>query len=136
MPGMIAAFLAWRMLEPRRGAFENEGDDAHGEAETISEHGGLGKGFWSTAKKLLQIPTYWTLLGALTFSFFTIGGTSFWLPSYFVDAFKLTVGRAGVISGAVLVSTRLVGTVACGWRAEYMQRRRPQGRRLVATLGL
>jgi len=86
IPGLIAAFLAWRILEPRRGAFENEGDDATGEgaageAEAISEHGGLGKGFWSTAKKLLQIPTYWTLLGALTFSFFTIGGTSFWLPS-------------------------------------------------------
>src|SRR6266852_819729 len=140
IPGLIAAFLAWRMLEPRRGAFENEGDDATGEGaanevEAISEHGGLGKGFWNTAKKLLQIPTYWTLLGALTFSFFTIGGTSFCLPSYFVDAFKLTVGRAGVISGAVLVSTGLVGTVVGGWLADYMQRRRPEGRLLVATLG-
>ncbi len=140
IPGLIAAFLAWRMLEPRRGAFEDEGDDATGEgaaneAEPISEHGGLGKGFWNTAKKLLQIPTYWTLLGALTFSFFTIGGTSFWLPSYFVDAFKLTVGRAGVISGAVLVSTGLIGTVVGGWLADYMQRRRPEGRLLVATLG-
>src|SRR5713101_4515983 len=44
IPGLIAAFLAWRMLEPRRGAFEDEGDDATGEgaaneAEPISEHG-------------------------------------------------------------------------------------------------
>src|SRR6266704_4397118 len=140
IPGLIAAFLAWRMLEPRRGAFEDEGNDATGEgtageAEAISEHGGLGKGFLDTAKKLLQIPTYWTLLGALTFSFFTIGGTSFWLPSYFVDAFKLTVGSAVVISGAVLVSTGLVGTIVGGWLADYMQRRRPEGRLLVATLG-
>src|SRR6266478_4266066 len=49
IPGLIAAFLAWRMLEPRRGAFEDEGDDATGEgaageAEAISEHGDLGKG--------------------------------------------------------------------------------------------
>src|SRR6266568_855332 len=140
IPGLIAAFLAWRMLEPKRGSFDDEGNDATGEgtageAEAISEHGGLGKGFLDTAKKLLQIPTYWTLLGALTFSFFTIGGTSFWLPSYFVDAFKLTVGSAGVISGAVLVSTGLVGTIVGGWLADYMQRRRPEGRLLVATLG-
>jgi MFS transporter, Spinster family, sphingosine-1-phosphate transporter len=140
IPGLIAAFLAWRMLEPGRGAFEDESDghaeeDTANQVEVISEHSSLSKGFWSTAKKLLQIPTYWTLLGALTFSFFTIGGTSFWLPSYFVDTFKLTVGSAGAISGAVLVSSGLVGTVVGGWLADYMQRRRPEGRLLVATLG-
>src|SRR5215471_6367727 len=140
IPGLLAAFLAWRMLEPRRGAFEDESGDATGEgaaneAEVISEHVSLGKGFWGTAKKLLQIPTYWTLLGALTFSFFTIGGTSFWLPSYFVNAFKLTMSSAGAISGAVLVSSGLAGTIVGGWLADYMQRRRPEGRLLVSTLG-
>ncbi len=140
IPGLIAAFLAWRMLEPRRGAFEDEGDgltkeDTANQVDAISEHSGLGKGFWSTAKKLLQIPTYLTLLGALTFSFFTIGGTSFWLPSYLVDSFKLTVGSAGAISGAVLVSSGLIGTVVGGWLADYMQQRRPEGRLLVSTLG-
>jgi MFS transporter, Spinster family, sphingosine-1-phosphate transporter len=140
IPGLIAAFLAWRMLEPGRGAFEDEGDglteeDTANQVEAVSEHSGLGKAFWSTVNKLLQIPTYWTLLGALTFSFFTIGGTSFWLPSYLVGSFKLSVGRAGVISGAVLVSTGLVGTIVGGWLADYVQRRRPEGRLLVATLG-
>jgi len=33
------------------------------------------------------------------------------------------------------VSTGLVGTVVGGWLADYMQRRRPEGRLLVATLG-
>lgn len=140
IPGLIAAFLAWRILEPERGAFEDEGDglteeDTANQVEAISEHSALGKGFWDTTKKLLQIPTYWTLLGALTFSFFTIGGTSFWLPSYLVDSFKLTMGSAGAISGAVLVSSGLVGTVLGGWLADYMQRRRPEGRLLVSTLG-
>lgn len=140
VPGLIAAFLAWRMLEPKRGVFDSEDngvseEDNANAAQVIHEHGDIDKGLGSTTKKLFQIPTYWTLLGALTFSFFTIGGTSFWLPSYFVDAFNLTVGKAGVISGAVLVSSGLVGTVVGGWLADYVQRRRPEGRLLVSTLG-
>jgi MFS transporter, Spinster family, sphingosine-1-phosphate transporter len=132
IPGLIAAFLAWRMLEPRRGAFENA-EGSTNEADSV--HGNIGKDFWGSVKKLRYISTYWTLVGALVFSFFTIGGTSFWLPTYFVDTFHLSVGRAGVISGAVLVGSGLIGTVAGGWLADFAQRRRPEGRLLIATLG-
>jgi MFS transporter, Spinster family, sphingosine-1-phosphate transporter len=134
IPGLIAAFLAWRMLEPRRGAFENAGGDEN-EADSVQAHGGIGKDFQGSLKKLRHIPTYWILVAALVFSFFTIGGTSFWLPSYFVNAFHLSLGRAGLISAAVLVGSGLIGTVAGGWLADFAQRRRPEGRLLVAALG-
>ncbi len=134
VPGLIAAFLAWRMIEPRRGAFENaEGEE--NEAGTVQAHGSFGKDFRGSLKKLRHISTYWTIVAALVFSFFTIGGTSSWLSTYFVDAFHLSVGRAGLISGAVLVGSGLIGTVAGGWLADFAQRRRPEGRLLVATLG-
>ncbi len=134
IPGLISAFLAWRMLEPRRGAFDSS-QQSTDEIPAEVVHGSIGKDFWGTVKKLRSIPTYWVLVGALVFSFFTIGGTSFWLPSYFVDAFQLNVGQAGVISGAVLVSSGLVGTVVGGWLADFAQRKRPEGRLFVATLG-
>lgn len=134
IPGLVAAFLAWRMKEPVRGAFDNEGG-APAEAREVAGHGNIGKDFWRSTRKLFQIPTYIVLVGALVFSFFTIGGTSFWLPSYFVDAFKLTLTQAGAISGAVLVGSGLVGTVVGGWLADFAQRRRPEGRLLVAMLG-
>ncbi len=134
VPGLISAFLAWRMSEPRRGAYENE-EESTGEIPAEVVHGGIGKDFWGTVQKLRSIPTYWILVGALVFSFFTIGGTSFWLPSYLVDAFGLKVGQAGVISGAVLVSSGLIGTVGGGWLADFAQRRRQEGRLFVATLG-
>src|ERR1700730_2376982 len=86
-------------------------------------------------RKLRSIPTYWVLVGALIFSFFTIGGTSFWLPSYFVDAFHLKLGQAGITSGAGLVSSGLVAKPAGGWLADFAQRRRPEGRLFVAMLG-
>jgi MFS transporter, Spinster family, sphingosine-1-phosphate transporter len=132
IPGLIAAFLAWRMLEPARGAFESA-DGSANEADAVHET--IGKVFRGSVKKLRHISTYWALVGALVFSFFTIGGTSFWLPTYFVDTFHLSVGRAGAISGAVLVGSGLIGTVAGGWLADFAQRRRPEGRLLIATLG-
>lgn len=136
VPGLVCAFLAWRMAEPERGAFEKE-EQQQGDADIDSvTHGGLGKDFWGTVKKLIHIPTYWVLVGALIFSFFTIGGTSFWLPTYIVTYFKLKVGTAGLISGAVLVTSGLVGTILGGWLADTLQRRMPQGRLLVAAIGL
>src|SRR5947208_274358 len=88
IPGLIAAFLAWRMVEPRRGVFDSDDDDKEvGETAAELGHAGIGKDFWGSVKKLRAIPTYWVLVCALVFSFFTIGGTSFWLPSYFVDTF-------------------------------------------------
>ena len=134
IPGLIAAFLAWRMLEPRRGAFDSS-EGSERDAESVPAHGSFGKDFQGSLKKLRHIPTYWTLVAALVFSFFTIGGTSFWLPSYFVNAFHLSLGRAGLITAAVLVGSGLVGTVAGGWLADLVQRRRPEGRLLVAALG-
>src|SRR5437868_3071159 len=89
IPGLIAAFLAWRMKEPERGVFDSEeGEAGEDVADTAVAEGKIGKNFWGTARELFKIPTYWVLLGALTFSFFTIGGTSFWLTTYLTRDFS------------------------------------------------
>jgi MFS transporter, Spinster family, sphingosine-1-phosphate transporter len=134
IPGLIAAFLAWRIIEPTRGAFDKEAEDT-GENESAQEHGKIDKNFWESVRKLSQIPTYWVLVGALVFSFFTIGGTSFWLTSYLVRDFGLSLTKAGTMAGIVLVSSGLTGTLLGGWLADFMQRRRPEGRLLTCMLG-
>ncbi len=130
LPGLIVALFAWRMREPKRGSFEREEDitDADDEQE--------GHNFLTTVRHLLSIPTYWALLGALTFSFFAIGGTSFWLPTYLVREFHFTLSRAGSVSGVVLIVSGLLGTLIGGWLSDFLQRRRPEGRLLTAMLGL
>ncbi len=130
LPGLIAAFFIWRSTEPRRGAFDNE-QDAGDEIEHI--HGSIGKDFWATAKKILKIPTYWVLLGAFVFSFFTIGSAQTWITTYLVRAFGLSVAKAGTYSGLTLLVGSLVGTLIGGWLADFLQRRFPQGRMAVAT---
>ncbi len=140
IPGLIAAYLAWRIPEPKRGVFDRELDavtvtEDYDVKEVETVHSGIGKGFWTSAKKNLQVPTYLAVIGGLVFSFFTIGGTSFWLPTYLVKTFSLSVGKAGIITGAVLVGSGLAGTLAGGWLADYVQLRRPDGRLLVCALG-
>jgi MFS family permease len=140
IPGLITAYLAWRIAEPERGVFDREVDASiitkdYGVNEVETVHGGIGKGFWIRAKKILQVPTYLAVIGGLVFSFFTIGGTSFWLPTYLVNTFSLSVGKAGIITGAVLVGSGLAGTLVGGWLADYVQLRRPDGRLLVSALG-
>jgi MFS family permease len=134
IPGLLAALLIWRLTEPTRGAFDNE-EDSKDTQDTVYEHMNIGQDLIGSLKQLVRIPTYRVLLGAFTFSFFAIGGTSFWLPSYFVDTFHLSLSKAGLISGLVLVSGGLIGTIFGGVLADYAQRRLPEGRLLVATLG-
>jgi MFS family permease len=140
IPGLIAAFLAWRISEPERGIFDREMDasstaEDYGAKEVEAVHSGIGKGFWTRAKNILQVPTYLAVIGSLVLSFFTTGGTSFWLPTYLVNTFSLSVGKAGIITGAVLVGSGLAGTLLGGWLADYVQLRRPGGRLLVCALG-
>ena len=134
IPGLIAAFLAWRIIEPKRGTFDRENGDDETPMETMG-HGSLGKDFRGSIQKLLKIPTYWTILAALVFSFFTIGGTSFWLPTYLNRAFNLSLTNAGSIAGLVLVISGVVGTVVGGWLADFMQRRFAGGRLFTCMLG-
>lgn len=128
IPGLIAAFLIWRASEPRRGAFDREGDTG-----AQMSHGSLGKNFWQVARQIFHIRTYWVLLAAFVFSFFTIGSAQVWIPTYLVRDFHLTVGAAGAVSGGVLAGGSLAGTLLGGWLADMMQRRRPEGRMIVAT---
>lgn len=138
IPGLICTFLAWRMAEPARGASEKIEQNVDG-AATGAAHalpGRIDRDFRGTVKRLTRIPTYWILVAGLIFSFFTIGGTSFWLPSYIVGSFHLRLGTAGALSGLVLVTGGLIGTVTGGWLADLFQKRIPQGRLLVAAGGL
>ncbi|MDQ6643702.1 MAG: MFS transporter [Chloroflexota bacterium] len=134
IPGLIAAFLAWRIIEPARGTFDNAAEVADATSPAL-EHGSFGKDLLRTISKLIKIPTYWVLVGAFVFSFFTIGGTSFWLTTYLTRDFGLSLTGAGAISGIVLICSGLVGTILGGWLADLVQRRHPEGRLFVSMLG-
>ena len=104
IPGLITAFLIWRVVEPRRGASDTTEQDGH---EISMAHGNLGKGFSSTVRKLIKIPTYWVLAGAMICSFFIIGASLAWLSTYLIRTFELTSTKAGIISAGALAGGSL-----------------------------
>jgi sugar phosphate permease len=131
IPGLIVAFLIWRAVEPQRGASDAREQNEH---EISMAHGSLGKGFASTVRQLLKIPTYWVLVGAFICSFFIIGAAIAWLPTYLIRTFELTTTKAGTLSAGSLAGGSLIGTLLGGWLADILQRRFPQGRMTTAAL--
>ncbi len=133
IPGLITAFFIWRAVEPQRGAFDIATAE-EGEHEGNITHGSLGKGFSSMVRKLIKIPTYWVLVGAMICSFFIIGASLAWLSTYLIRTFELSSTRAGLVSAGALAGGSLTGTLLGGWLADILQRRFLQGRMTVATL--
>lgn len=131
VPGLIAAFLIWRTAEPKRGAFDRAGDSA--QDEIGATHGSISGNIGQVVKQLWKTPTYWVLVAAFICSFFIIGAALAWMPTFLSREFNLTLAKAGTVSGGVLAGGSLVGTLIGGWLADFLQRRRPQGRMIVTT---
>ncbi len=134
IPGLLAAFIIWRSLEPRRGAFDKGGEGDTDEEVVVNEHAGLGKDFFKSIKKFATTPTYWVLVGAFICSFFIIGAALAWLPTYLVRAFPLQPDQAGVLSAGALAGGSLIGTLLGGWLSDFLQRRFQQGRMVVTAI--
>ncbi len=145
LPGLIAAFLIWRAVEPERGAFDKAEDSKDSEdAETDAGHGSFSSDDKSlqgalhsirhTVERLAHTPTYWLLVAAYICSFFIIGAATAWIPTYLYSSFHLTLAQASLLSGGVLAGSSLVGTLIGGWLADFLQSRLPQGRMIVTTI--
>ena len=131
IPGLLAAFFIWRTVEPKRGTFDNE---ENGDDDVAVAHGSLGKDLLGTIKRLSGTPTYWILVAAFICSFFIVGAATAWIPTYLQRDFGLKVAQASSLAGVVLAGGSLTGTLLGGWLADFLQRRRPQGRMIVTTI--
>jgi MFS transporter, Spinster family, sphingosine-1-phosphate transporter len=144
IPGLLLAFLAWRLREPRR----NEADEEEialypytlGEVSEIEEphqtmH--ISSNVFSQFGLLLRIKTLVVLIVMQIFAFFVLGVNVVFLPTYLqqLDIFGLNSGQAGLFSGAVIVLAGLVGTVLGGYMADWLNRRHQGARVLVCGIG-
>lgn len=161
IPGLILAFLAWKLREPRR----NEADEEElalypftvGEVAEIEEpphtiavsaaarsEEGVGRGIAAQLKvifsqlgALLRIKTLVVLIVMQIFAFFVLGVNVTFLPTYLQqkDIFGLSPGTAGIFSGGVIVVAGLVGTVFGGYLADWLNRRYQGARVLACGIG-
>ncbi len=126
VPGLLCAVAALMIREPARGS---------------SEHSGAPS---APVKPRPQRPgsPYWIVLGTPTIVWIIVSGALHNFNMYATNSFlpgliKLRHGvgdrDAGLIAGIVLGAVGVVGMLGGGWLADVMQRKRSNGRLLVAS---
>lgn len=124
LPGLGFAYLAWRMREPVRGGIEGwkarESDLPLGRRLAI----------------LFRTRTVVVGIVLQIFAFWVLGAAAYWLPVYLTRAFAFSAGRAGVVSGGVLVVAGIAGVLLGGVLADRLTRRWSGGRVLACGIGL
>ena len=125
VPGIIFALLAFGLREPLRGSAESVG-----QAVKKTRDAGVQQFL-----QLLRIPTLRATIFAQTLLFFVLASNAFWLPIVLNRRFNLSVGRAGLLAGVVLVGGGLIGTLAGGWIADRRALKDPAGYLEVGIAG-
>lgn len=125
VPGILCALLAFRMREPLRGSAEARGPAVKKATEATLR----------TFLNLLRIPTLRATILAQTLLFFVLASNAFWLPLVLNRRFNLSVSRAGLLAGVVLVLGGLIGTLAGGWLADRRARKSPAAALEVGIAG-
>jgi MFS transporter, Spinster family, sphingosine-1-phosphate transporter len=146
IPGLILAFLAWRLREPRRNEADEEElalQDRFLPVEEIIEEEQTAHAVVVTPDvfkqfgSLLRIKTMVVLIVMQVFAYFVLGVNLVFLPTYLQqkDIFNFSPGQAGLFSGAVIVLAGMIGTVLGGYMADLLNRRFPGARILVCGIG-
>ncbi len=125
VPGILFALLAFSLREPLRGSAESRGP-----ALAKTHDAGLGQFF-----ALMRIPTLRATILAQTLLFFVLASNAFWLPIVLNRRFDLSVGKAGLLAGVVLVTGGLIGTLAGGWIGDRGALKSPAAHLQVGIVG-
>jgi predicted MFS family arabinose efflux permease len=120
VPGIVIALLiAFFMQEPERGGSK-------------SEKARLEKG---TVLSLMRNPAYLCSIGGYAAVTFTLGGISWWMPSFLQRVDGRSQQSAGFIMGAITVVAGLLGTVLGGTIAQKWSKKNPAALYLVPAWG-
>ena len=125
VPGILFALLAYGLREPLRGSAEKIGRAV----ERIHDAS------LRTFVDLLRIRTLRATILSQTLLYFVLASNAFWLPILLTRRFNLSVGKAGLLAGVVLVAGGLIGTLAGGWIADRRAKNDPSAHLQVGIAG-
>jgi MFS transporter, Spinster family, sphingosine-1-phosphate transporter len=140
IPGLVLAFLMWRVREPRRNQADEEASATEQAAASDLTTGHVvtvPSRVLAQFRSLLRIPTLSVLILMQVFAYFVLGVNTAFLPIYLQqkDTFALSSLQAGLYSGGVIVLAGIVGMVLGGYMADVLNRRHPGARVLVCGIG-
>ena len=118
---LIAPLFRLTVKEPPRGGFDRKREAA------------AAPGLAMIMRTLAHKPSFWLLSLGASFSSMMGYGIFFWLPSFFVRSYQLTLLNASLFYGAVLLLGGLTGIWAGGWMGDrFGQEKRAQYARIPA----
>jgi MFS family permease len=125
VPGILFALLAFSLREPLRGSAESIGH-------------AMEKMHDASLRKFLDLMRIRTLRATIlsqTLLYFVLASNAFWLPILLTRRFNLSVSKAGLLAGVVLVAGGLIGTLAGGWIADRRALKNPAAHLEVGITG-
>ena len=118
---ILAPIFRMTVREPLRGGFDRQSDDTE------------PPGLRSILRTLSGKPSFWFFALGASFSSMIGYGIFFWLPSFFVRSYGLTLLDASLFYGAVLLIGGIAGIWAGGWLGDrFGQGRHSQYARIPA----
>jgi MFS family permease len=118
-PGILLALILFFLPDPARGHSERE---HHGESKT-QEAWPLKRVYSSLFRNGGFITT---VLGYAAYTF-VVGGMAFWMPSYLVRYFAVSLEDANTQFGALTVAGGFIGTLLGGWWSDRIEKRAGNG---------
>jgi MFS family permease len=129
VPGLLAAFLAFWLPDPVRGASEGISDDrlrAHEKAGATRE---------DYVDLMVNSSYTYSVFGMAAYTF-AIGGMLVWVPNYLFSTRHFNQSRAGFLLGLVTFAAAIVGMTLGGWITDRLAKKRPQALFLVSGLAM
>ena len=152
VPGLLIAFLCWRIREPRRNQADEEASQVANDLEpndleplgseiplpqsAEKNAGQRSQTFIQQCKRMLSIKTLLVLMAMQVFAFFVLGVNVTYLPIYLqqVDTFHLSQQFTGLYSGGIIILAGLTGNVLGGIFSDLLQRRYAGARILICGI--
>ena len=122
-PGLLLALLALRIREPKRGQAE-----VYQVKELVRE----GSPYW----RVLSIPTMWWIILSGALHNFNAYAVNSFMPALLGRYHGLDLQHATTISAFVLGAVGVVGLLGGGWAADWVSRKRANGRVLLSAICL
>jgi MFS family permease len=131
IPGLVVAYMCWRLPEPRRGTADRAHVAQSDQMEVSDEELGplfphgvkvftreMVSGLNRDMRVIMNIPTLrYALVGVSTVGF-VVTAVGTWMPSFYQNQLGLTQGKSTAIFGLLLVVGGIPGTIWGGWMAD------------------
>jgi MFS transporter, Spinster family, sphingosine-1-phosphate transporter len=132
IPGIIAAFLVWKLVEPKRGATDI---DPHHSGNIQTEGTQANQdSFLKTCLRIITTRDWIISTAGYTALTFVLGAFATWSIIFLSREKGLNETTAGIIFGLVVLTAGAIGTFGGGWIADRYANKHENGYFIVCAL--